>query len=134
MRILQIEDDESIRSFVKDAIKSNKSFSEEVTYIEVETAEQGIKEIKKGKTDLILLDLKLTGKMQGKELLSKLAPKTRVIVITASPQSIKEELTKKHPKLIIKILLKPFNLEKLINKIKEEITNKKINSVAGMKK
>lgn len=132
MKILHIEDDKSIRNFVQDTMKMQKCFSL-VEYIGVESAEEGIMEIKKGKVDLILLDLKLSGKMQGFELLKKLTDKSKVIIITASPESVKKELKKKYSKLIIEVLLKPFNLKDLTDKIKEEMV-RQLNGYAGIKK
>ncbi len=122
MKILHVEDDENIRAFVADALKEQAG----IEYVGVASAEDGLRLIKNDGIELILLDLKLTGKMQGLDLLNKLSSKSKVIVITASPESVKKELSKKYPQIVIECLLKPFNLEQLISKIKEVMSTQSV--------
>jgi len=118
-KILHIEDDENICLMVKE-ILGNKGF--DCSY--VLKAETALKLLKEKNYDLILLDLKLESKMQGEDFLKelkKLKIKTKVIPLTASPETIKQELKKEYPEYIIDIILKPFASQELVKKIENAL-------------
>jgi DNA-binding response OmpR family regulator len=56
-----------------------------IEYVGVASAEDGLRLIKNDGIELILLDLKLTGKMQGLDLLNKLSSKSKVISYHCKP-------------------------------------------------
>ncbi len=114
-KILHIEDNESIRILVKEII------SKEYEYVGVPTAEEGLEIIKKEDVNLVILDLKLPGIMQGTDLIEKLKElgiDTKIIPVTASPPKIKK-LLNKYPHLVVRCILKPFDSERLMNTIRK---------------
>jgi DNA-binding NtrC family response regulator len=115
-RILVVDDDESIRKVLK-------AILEEEGYI-VDTAKNGKEAIRKTNEkfyNLALIDIRLSD-MEGTELLIKMKdtlPKTRKIIITGYPslQNAIEALNKGANAYI----LKPFDMDKVLKTIKEQL-------------
>lgn len=116
-RILHIDDNEKIRFLVGEVLKLNG-----YEYLGVSNAEEGLKVIQTNNLSLLILDLKLAGKMQGVDLLKKIKKKgikIKVIVLTASPKSIKNKLKTNYPELIVECIFKPFKPIDLVAEIKK---------------
>jgi len=115
-RILVVDDDESIRKVLLTIL-------EDEGYI-VDTAKNGREAIKKTNTrfyNLALIDIRLTD-MEGTKILAKIkdtTPKMRKIIITGYPslQNAIEALNRGANAYI----LKPFNMEKVLKTIKEQL-------------
>lgn len=115
-RILVIDDDENIRKVVQTIL-------EDEGYIidTAETAKIGIEKSQKGFYNLALIDVRLPD-MEGIELLSKLRdtkPKMRKIIVTGYPtlQNAVAAVNKGADAYVIK----PFDVEKLLQTIKEQL-------------
>ena len=116
-RILHIDDDENIRILLED-ILVDKGYE----FVGVSTAEEGLKLVKENHIDLVLLDFKLAGKLQGIDFLKKLKElkiRIKVIPITASPSTIEKEIKDNYSKIVVDFILKPFEPDKLLKKIKK---------------
>lgn len=110
-QVVHIEDNEVIRRLVKDALKGT-----EFNYLGFRTAEEALNSIKEG-VDLLLLDLKLTGDLQGRDLLDLLKKdgvKVKVIPLTAAPDETKGDLKEAYPELVVGTLFKPFEPDELL--------------------
>lgn len=115
-RILVIDDDQSIR-------KTLAAILEDEGYL-VDTVENGKQAIDKSKTEfynLTLIDIRLPD-MEGTELLTRMrdtTPKMRKIIITGYPslQNTMEALNKGADAYI----LKPFDTEKILKTIQEQL-------------
>jgi len=115
-RILIVDDDESIR-------KTLLAILEEEGY-RVDTAENGKQAIDRSNTELYnlaLIDIRLPD-MEGTELLTKMkntTPKMRKIIITGYPslQNAIEAVNKGADAYV----LKPFNMEKIMKTIREQL-------------
>ena len=118
MKVLIIDDEENIRLLLHDILK-RKGYET----IGVSSAEEGLKVVKKKESlCLILLDLKLGGKMQGEDFLKKLQELKiwkKVLIITANPKEIEKELKERFPKLVRGSLMKPFEIQKLLKNVKK---------------
>ncbi|MBD3312403.1 response regulator [archaeon] len=111
MKVAHIEDNKVIRRLVCEALKET-----EFDYIGFRTAEEALDTIRGG-VDVLLLDLKLTGKMQGRDLLDLLEKegvKVKVIPLTAAPGETKGDLRKDYPELVVETLFKPFEPDELL--------------------
>ncbi len=115
-RILVVDDDESIRKVLA-TILEDEGYT-------VDTAKNGREAIKKTNArfyNLALIDIRLTD-MNGTRLLAKIkdtTPKMRKIIITGYPslQNAIEALNKGANAYI----LKPFNMEKVLKTIKDQL-------------
>ena len=115
-RILVVDDDESIR-------KTLRAILEEKGYV-VDTAENGKEAIEKSKTkfyNLALVDIRLPD-LEGTKLLAAIhetTPKMVKIIITGYPslQNAIEAVNKGADAYVIK----PFNMESVLNTIKEHL-------------
>jgi DNA-binding response OmpR family regulator len=117
-KILIIEDDIEITYLLINVIKlkCKDCIIEKTRSLD----EKLLSKIKQKEYDLIILDLRLSSKMQGQDLLNELKKSrinVKVIVETAAPESIKEELLKKYPNIIKDVFLKPYEPKELINSI-----------------
>ncbi len=113
-RILHIDDDEEVRILLNNILKKKYD------YIGVPSAEEGMDIVKEDKICLILLDLKLSGRMQGRDFLDELKKMKKdisVIALTASTDKIEEDLKKDYPELVVKCVMKPFETDKLLKDI-----------------
>jgi len=115
-RILVVDDDESIR-------KTLRAILEEKGYV-VDTAENGKEAIEKSKTkfyNLALIDIRLPD-LEGTKLLTAIhetTPKMVKIIVTGYPslQNAVEAVNKGADAYVIK----PFNMESVLNTIKEHL-------------
>ncbi|MBT0159316.1 response regulator [Candidatus Bathyarchaeota archaeon A05DMB-2] len=115
-RILIIDDDENIRK-VLETILTDEGYSVETA----ETAKKGIEKSEKSFFNLALIDVRLPD-MEGIELLSKLRntkPKMRKIIVTGYPtlQNAIAAVNKGADAYV----MKPFDVEKIIQTIKEQL-------------
>ncbi|MEM2099574.1 MAG: response regulator [Candidatus Bathyarchaeia archaeon] len=119
-RILIIDDDENIRK-VLEAILRDEGYIVE----SVDTAKKGIEKSTKSFYNLALIDVRLPD-MEGIELLSKLRetkPKMRKIIVTGYPtlQNAIAAVNKGADAYV----MKPFDVEKLLQTIKEQLKKQK---------
>jgi DNA-binding NtrC family response regulator len=120
VRILVIDDDENIRSVLK-AILEDEGYIVE----SVDTAKKGIEKSEKSFYNLALIDVRLPD-MQGIELLSKMRdtkPKMRKIIVTGYPtlQNAVAAVNKGADAYV----MKPFDVEKILQTIKEQLQKQK---------
>ena len=115
-RILIIDDDENIRKVLQTILE------DEGYYIETaETAKKGIEKSEESFFNLALIDIRLPD-MEGIELLTKLRetkPKMRKIIVTGYPtlQNAVSAVNKGADGYV----LKPFDVEKILATIKEQL-------------
>lgn len=115
-RILVVDDDESIRKVLKTVL-------EEEEYV-VDTAENGKEAIKKSNVNfynLALIDIKLAD-MEGTKLLTSMKPNTPKmvkIILTGYPSL--ENTIEAVNKGADAYILKPFNMDDVLSKIKEHL-------------
>ncbi len=119
-RILVIDDDENIRKVVT-TILEDEGYTVEVA----ETAKEGIKKSQKIFFNLALIDVRLPD-MEGVELLTKLRetkPKMRKIIVTGYPtlQNAVSAVNKGADAYV----MKPFDVEKLLTTIKEQLNKQR---------
>lgn len=119
-RILVIDDDESIRK-VLTAILEDEGYTVE----SVDTAKKAIQKTKKKIYNLALIDIRLPD-MEGIELLTKMkdtTPKMRKVIITGYPtlRNAIEAVNKGADAYIVK----PFDMEKVLKTIKEQLKKQK---------
>jgi DNA-binding response OmpR family regulator len=113
-KILVVDDEPDIRKTLKTILRK-----EGYTVITAINGEDGLKKWKEKKPDLILLDIMMEGKdgIQTLEEIRESKKETKVIMITAVDQ---EQTVKKTLKLNAKgFILKPFNISKVLKKVKE---------------
>jgi DNA-binding NtrC family response regulator len=115
-RILVVDDDENIRK-VLETILEDEGYDVEL----VDTARKAIEKTKRNFYNLALIDVRLPD-MEGIELLTKVrdtTPKMRKIIITGYPtlQNAVEAVNKNADAYI----LKPFDIEKVLKIIKEQL-------------
>jgi DNA-binding NtrC family response regulator len=115
-RILVVDDDENIRESLK-AILADEGFA-------VDVAASGSEAIRKAEAvayNVALIDIRLPD-MEGVELLTRMkdvVPKTRKIIVTGYP-SMQNAITALN-KNADAYLIKPVDLEKLLNTVKEQL-------------
>ncbi|MEM4704750.1 MAG: response regulator [Candidatus Bathyarchaeia archaeon] len=119
-RILIVDDDENIRK-VLEAILEERGYLVE----SVDTARKAINITKKKTYNLVLIDIRLPD-MEGTELLSRIkdtVPRMRKIIITGYPtlQNAIEAVNRKADAYI----MKPFDVEKVLNTIAEQLQKQK---------
>jgi DNA-binding NtrC family response regulator len=119
-RILIVDDDENIRKVLQ-AILEDEGYKVETA----ETAKKGIEQSEKAFFNLALIDVRLPD-MEGIELLSKLRgtkPKMRKIVVTGYPtlQNAISAVNKGADAYV----MKPFEVEKILQTIKEQLKKQK---------
>jgi DNA-binding NtrC family response regulator len=119
-RILVVDDDENIRS-VLIAILQDEGYTVE----SADTAKKGIEKSEKSFYNLALIDVRLPD-MEGIELLGKLRetkPKMRKIIITGYPtlQNAVAAVNKGADAYV----MKPFDVEKILHTIKEQLQKQK---------
>jgi DNA-binding NtrC family response regulator len=115
-RILIVDDDESIRK-VLTVILEDQGYNVE----SVESAKKAIRKTKRKIFNLALIDIRLPD-MEGVQLLTRMkdtTPKTRKIIITGYPtlKNAVEAVNKGADAYIVK----PFDMEKVLKKIKEQL-------------
>lgn len=120
VRVLVIDDDENIRKVLQ-AILEEEGYAVEA----VDTAKKGIEKSEKSFYNLALIDVRLPD-MEGIELLSKLRdtePKIRKIIVTGYPtlQNAVASVNKGADAYI----MKPFDVEKILQTIKEQLKKQK---------
>ncbi len=120
VRILIVDDDENIRS-VLTAILEDEGY----TVDSADTAKKGIEKSEKSFYNLALIDVRLPD-MEGIELLGKMRdtkPKMRKIIITGYPtlQNAVAAVNKGADAYI----MKPFDVEKILQTIKEQLQKQK---------
>ena len=120
VRILIVDDDENIRS-VLTAILEDEGYTVE----SADTAKKGIEKSEKSFYNLALLDVRLPD-MEGIELLGKIRdtkPKMRKIIITGYPtlQNAVAAVNKGADAYV----MKPFDVEKILQTIKEQLQKQK---------
>ena len=119
-RILVIDDDKAVRKSHEAMLKANG--------YEVDVAETGIEAIKKSKAklyNLALVDLRLPD-MDGIELLTSMreaVPKTVKIIITGYPSQ--ENAIEAVNRGADGYIVKPYSMEELLRKIKEQLQKQK---------
>jgi DNA-binding NtrC family response regulator len=119
-RILVIDDDENIRKVLV-TILEDEGYSVE----SVDTGRKAIEKTRRNFYNLALIDVRLPD-MEGIELLTRMkdtTPKMRKIVITGYPtlQNAVEAVNKGADAYV----LKPFDVEKVLTKIKEQLKRQK---------
>ncbi|MDD4353951.1 MAG: response regulator [Candidatus Nanoarchaeia archaeon] len=117
--ILIVEDEIQIRQLILDLLKTQSIEGNAVS-----GAEEALKIIKSQKIDLLILDLQLSGKMDGIDLLKKLKKRKKeikVIVTTANAGMITSDFKKEFKSIIVDVISKPFDISDLIKKIKETL-------------
>lgn len=117
-KIVHIEDNNVVRKFVKNTLKDTN-----FEYLGFRTAEEALNTIRAG-VDLLLLDLKLTGDMQGRDLLdlmNKEGIKIKVIAVTAAPDETEGDLLEAYPDLVVKTIFKPFEPDDLLELIRNAL-------------
>jgi two-component system response regulator PilR (NtrC family) len=115
-RILIVDDDENIRKVLQ-TILEDEGYVVETA----ETAKKGIEKSQNAFFNLALIDIRLPD-MEGIELLSKLRdtkPKMRKIVVTGFP-SLQNAVSSVN-KGADAYVMKPFNVEKILLTIKEQL-------------
>jgi len=115
-RILIVDDDENIRKVLATILEDNGYVVESA-----DTAKKAIKKAKDSFYNLALIDIRLPD-MEGIELLTRIkdtTPKMRKIIVTGYPtlQNAIEAVNKGADAYIIK----PFDIEKALKTIKEEL-------------
>ena len=118
-RVLIVDDEEDVRLFLADFISERDFFVEMAA-----DGEEALEKFKKGKHDVVLLDIMMSG-MDGitcLEQIKKIAPQTIVIMITALKEEARMNAAKKLGAQ--QYIVKPFSLSyleteliKLIGKI-----------------
>ena len=117
VRILAIDDEEGIRTFIQRALEP---------YYEVHLAvdgERGIQQAKVLKPDLILLDLWMPG-LSGLEVLAKLKAKeatSGIPVVVVSSRGESEALVESQRAGAVDHVIKPFDLEELRRVIQRQL-------------
>ena len=119
-RILIVDDDENIRK-VLETILEDEGFTVE----SADTAKKGIEKSEKSFYNLALIDVRLPD-MEGIELLAKMRdtkPKMRKIIITGYPtlQNAVAAVNKGADAYV----MKPFDVEKILQTIKEQLKKQK---------
>ncbi len=119
-RILIIDDDENIRKVLQTILEDEGYLVEAA-----ETAKKGIEKSQKAFFNLALIDVRLPD-MEGIELLTKLRdtkPKMRKIIVTGYPtlQNAVSAVNKGADAYV----LKPFDVEKILITIKEQLNKQK---------
>jgi DNA-binding NtrC family response regulator len=119
-RILIVDDDENIRK-VLEAILEDEGYTVEL----VDTAKKGIEKSEKAFFNLALIDVRLPD-MEGIELLAKMRdtkPKMRKVIITGYPtlQNAVAAVNRGADAYV----MKPFDVEKLLQTIKEQLKKQK---------
>jgi len=119
-RILVVDDDEDIRK-VLETILGDEGYIVE----SVDTAKKAIERSEKNFYNLVLIDVRLPD-MEGIELLTKMrdtTPKMRKIIITGYPtlQNAIAAVNKGADAYV----MKPFDMEKVLQIIKDELMNQK---------
>jgi DNA-binding NtrC family response regulator len=128
-RILVVDDDESIRKVLATILEDN-GYS-------VDTAKNGKEAVKKSKVkfyNLALIDIRLPD-IEGIQLLTKMrktTPKMRKIIITGYPalQNAIDALNKSADAYIVK----PFDMDKVLETIKEQLKKQKEEKKYGQEK
>jgi len=120
VKILIVDDDENIRSVLTTILED-----EAYTVESADTAKKGIEKSEKTVYNLALIDVRLPD-MGGIELLAKMRstePKMRKIIITGYPtlQNAVEAVNKGADAYI----MKPFDVEKILQTIKEQLQKQK---------
>ncbi len=120
VKILIVDDDENIRSVLTTILED-----EDYTVESADTAKKGIEKSEKTVYNLALIDVRLPD-MGGIELLAKMRstePKMRKIIITGYPtlQNAVEAVNKGADAYI----MKPFDVEKILQTIKEQLQKQK---------
>ena len=115
-RILIVDDDDTIRSTMK-AILEDEGYEVDLAA----SGKEGIKKSKETSYNIALLDIRLPD-MEGVELLKLMkpaVPRTRKIMVTGYPstQNAIEALNKNADAYLIK----PVDIEKLLNTIKDQL-------------
>ena len=115
-RILIVDDDDTIRSTMK-AILEDEGYEVDLAA----SGKEGIKKSKETDYNIALLDIRLPD-MEGVELLKLMKPaipRTRTIMVTGYPstQNAIEALNKNADAYLIK----PVDIEKLLNTIKDQL-------------
>jgi DNA-binding NtrC family response regulator len=115
-RILIVDDDDTIRSTMK-AILEDEGYEVDLA----DSGKEGVKKAEKTSYNIALLDIRLPD-MEGVELLKLMkpaVPRTRKIMVTGYPstQNAIEALNKNADAYLIK----PVDIEKLLNTIKEQL-------------
>jgi DNA-binding NtrC family response regulator len=119
-RILIVDDDENIRKVLETILED-----EGYTVESVDTAKKGIEKSEKAFFNLALIDVRLPD-MEGIELLAKMRdtkPKMRKIIITGYPtlQNAVAAVNKGADAYV----MKPFDVEKLLQTIREQLKKQK---------
>jgi len=120
VKILIVDDDENIRNVLTTILED-----EDYTVESADTAKKGIEKSEKTVYNLALIDVRLPD-MGGIELLAKMRstePKMRKIIITGYPtlQNAVEAVNKGADAYI----MKPFDVEKILQTIKEQLQKQK---------
>ena len=118
-KLLVVDDEESQSDSIK-AYFSRRNFS----VFTAATGEEALANIKDHKPDLILLDIKLAGAMDGRDVLSALRrhdKETKVIVITGNMLS-QERIQEIKEMGIIDFLLKPVEVQRLDQIVKKVLS------------
>jgi CheY-like chemotaxis protein len=113
--ILVVEDETSIRKLVAVNLSARG-----YDVIEAASAEDGLVQLRQAPLSLVVLDIKLPG-MQGWDLLATVSDDPRIssdipiIVMTASAADVQVHV-QDYPN-IVKILIKPFNIDDLVQTV-----------------
>lgn len=118
-KILLVEDNSNLSENIHELLTME---GYEVTHI-LKSAEQVEKEISKYPPDLVLIDIKLSGKKNGIELASQLRETSKTPIIFITSHSDKETINKVKIVRPEGFLVKPFSKESLFSSIEIAIEN-----------
>ena len=113
MRVLVVEDDRLSRVLIEEAL----SDLDQVELTAATTVADGVRLLSSHRTfDLVLLDWRLEGRPAQTilDVASLLAPGRRPLVVLVTGSILPEEITNLVPSQIVKIMLKPIELDELI--------------------
>lgn len=123
-KILIVEDEESIRKFIKINLERN-----DFIVLEAATGEEGLKKAREGKIDIVVLDIMLPG-IDGYEvceILRREYPAIGVIMLTAKSQDVDKIMGLEYG--TDDYMVKPFNPMELVLRIKSLLRRMEITKV-----
>ncbi len=120
-RILVVDDEEQIRTFLSRALDEIEGFSVEVA----ETAEEALEKIQNGLFDLALVDLKLPG-MDGLQLITEIVKsKPEILTILLTGYADIDSTVEAMKRGASDYLTKPVDLDKMIFRLRRVLEERK---------
>ena len=119
VKVLVVEDSALVAESIESILKQHNVI---VTGI-YDTGEEAIQIVQEKQPDLILMDIKLAGKMDGIETASEIHKKSDVPIIYLSDYTDKQTVNRAKPTFPVNYLSKPFNADDLVRAVELAFNN-----------